>query len=259
MSADDAARTRFIRSDILMFGTLAVAGVCATLALQPYRRAIAAGSAQVPDTTVGLFTEVPLNAGVGLVVAAAAIGIVLRRDAALGISQLSHLLRGAGDWQRRRWVIRTSIAVGAIVGSVIVLADLAVRPFVPAYDMPQVALLHRYLAGFHGAISEEIVVRLGLLTTLIWLALRLGGRRSVSKSLSWMAIGAAALVSGMLHLPGGADIANLTPVFITRTVLSHGFGGAVFGWLYLRRGLTAAMIAHFCAHVVIHTGAWMLS
>jgi membrane protease YdiL (CAAX protease family) len=39
---------------------------------------------------------------------------------------------------------------------------------------------------------------------------------------------------------------------ILRAVLLNGLGGIVFGYLYWKRGLEAAMIAHFSADIVLH-------
>jgi membrane protease YdiL (CAAX protease family) len=39
---------------------------------------------------------------------------------------------------------------------------------------------------------------------------------------------------------------------IVRALLLNGIGGIVFGWLYWKRGLLAAMLAHFSADVVLH-------
>jgi hypothetical protein len=39
---------------------------------------------------------------------------------------------------------------------------------------------------------------------------------------------------------------------------ANGLVGVVFGWLYWRYGLLAAMIAHFSADVVLHTLAPLL-
>ena len=47
-------------------------------------------------------------------------------------------------------------------------------------------------------------------------------------------------------------IIPLTPLVITRAILLNGIGGVVFGWLYWKRGLEAAMIAHFSADIVLH-------
>jgi membrane protease YdiL (CAAX protease family) len=34
--------------------------------------------------------------------------------------------------------------------------------------------------------------------------------------------------------------------------LLNGIGGVVFGWLYWKKGLESAMIAHFSADIVLH-------
>ena len=60
----------------------------------------------------------------------------------------------------------------------------------------------------------------------------------------------AALLFGVGHLPATALIVPLTPVVIARAIVLNGIGGLLFGWLYWRRSLEAAMIAHATFHVV---------
>ena len=55
----------------------------------------------------------------------------------------------------------------------------------------------------------------------------------------------SALLFGAGHLPTTATLMPLTPLVITRALLLNGLGGIVFGWLYWKRGLLAAMLAHF--------------
>ena len=43
----------------------------------------------------------------------------------------------------------------------------------------------------------------------------------------------------------------LTPLVIARTLVLNGLAGVVFGWLYWRRGLLAAMVAHFTFDLVV--------
>jgi hypothetical protein len=45
---------------------------------------------------------------------------------------------------------------------------------------------------------------------------------------------------------------------VIRTLVLNGFAGLVFGWLYWRRGLLAAMIAHTSADVVLHVLSLLL-
>ena len=49
-----------------------------------------------------------------------------------------------------------------------------------------------------------------------------------------------------------ASLVPLTPLVIARTVVLNGLLGIIFGWLYWRHGLEAAMISHFSADIVLH-------
>ena len=62
----------------------------------------------------------------------------------------------------------------------------------------------------------------------------------------------AAVVFGLGHLPATAALLPLTPAVIARAVVLNGIPGVVFGWLFWRRGLEAAMVAHFGADLVLH-------
>jgi membrane protease YdiL (CAAX protease family) len=48
-------------------------------------------------------------------------------------------------------------------------------------------------------------------------------------------------------------------VVVGRTILVNAAAGLVFGWLYWRRGLEVAMLAHFSADLVLHVAAPLLS
>ena len=62
----------------------------------------------------------------------------------------------------------------------------------------------------------------------------------------------AAVLFGLGHLPATATFLPLTPLVITRAILLNGIGGMIFGWLYWKRGLEAAMVSHFSADIVLH-------
>jgi len=66
----------------------------------------------------------------------------------------------------------------------------------------------------------------------------------------WIFIIIAAIVYGAGHLLAMASITALTPLVITRTLI-HGIAGIVFGWLYRRKSLAGAMIAHGTADIVL--------
>ena len=152
--------------------------------------------------------------------------------------------------------IISSLVRGAIVGVAILLIDM-VFAIQGIHLMEQITIPIRqwFLASFYGAIGEEIIMRLFFMTLIVWLFSRAGkskGEISNNTHLMWWAIIFAALAFGLGHLPATAALTTLTPLVIIRALLLNGMGGMVFGWLYWKRGLEFAMIAHFSADIVLH-------
>ncbi len=96
-------------------------------------------------------------------------------------------------------------------------------------------------------------MRWGLMTTLAWGGWRLAqkGQGLPRPSVMWGALGTSALLFGIGHLGVVAAMVPLTPVLVARTVLLNTAGGVIFGWLYWRRSLEAAMVAHATFHAVL--------
>ena len=67
----------------------------------------------------------------------------------------------------------------------------------------------------------------------------------------WLAIIISAIIFGLGHLPITGTITTITPLIVVRAVLLNGIAGIVFGWLYWKKGLESAMIAHFSADIVL--------
>lgn len=112
-------------------------------------------------------------------------------------------------------------------------------------------LLLRFL---YGGITEEILLRWGLMTVLLWLGWRLGQRRQGQPQKLWVAIAIvlSALVFAAAHLPYASAIGlPLTPVVISYLLLQNGLFGLVAGYLYWRYGLEAAIVAHAVVHLVL--------
>jgi hypothetical protein len=105
----------------------------------------------------------------------------------------------------------------------------------------------------YGGIGEEIIMRWGVLTTLAAGAVRLGLGRCG-------ALGLAAVISALLfgagHLPLLAAMAPAAPGWAApAVVLANAVPGLLFGALFIRHGLEAAMLAHAGAHLL----AWLFA
>jgi membrane protease YdiL (CAAX protease family) len=137
-----------------------------------------------------------------------------------------------------------ALAVGSVAAIAVTGLLLPLRPAIPeALWRPIPAgFWTRVTSAFYGGTVEEILVRWGLLSALFLLARRL------QIDGFWPANVAAALVFGALHLPALRLFhMPLSGAVVAWVLAGNGIAGVVFGWLFRRRGLEGAMIAHAAA------------
>lgn len=111
-----------------------------------------------------------------------------------------------------------------------------------------------FLASFYGGICEEILLRLFFMTLLAWLFGKITRNTDTkaSNGIMWTSIIIATVIFGLGHLPVTATIVELTPIVVTRAIILNWIGGIVFGWLYWKKWLESAMVAHFSADITLH-------
>ncbi len=109
------------------------------------------------------------------------------------------------------------------------------------------------LASFYGGIAEETLMRLFLMSFFIWIGTTITRQIRPNQRVIWPSIVLAAIIFGLGHLPITASLTHITPVIVTRAIILNGMGGIVFGWLYWKKGLEAAMIAHFTTDIFLLT------
>jgi hypothetical protein len=210
------------------------------------------------------FPDIPLGVLIGLsliqpaLLLAGGVAVGVRLAPRLGLR--SHLAEGARDgtavWPRVRGEIPAALLWGLIAGMATALLDLAFLAWqgdtAGEADGGPLPLARLVVGLLYGGVTEELMVRWGLMSLLAWAGWRLvQGRRGAPRApVMWAAIVLTAIVFGLGHLPAVASVVALTPVVVTRTVLLNALGGIVFGWLFWRRSLEAAMVAHASVHIV---------
>lgn len=183
-----------------------------------------------------------------LVVIGSALGAALAHRVPLG-----SVLAGTAP---RTWRgLAPSALTGLVLAVVLVAMELAWRPFpgaqAPAPE-PTGYMLHRLWLGLlYGGIAEEIIMRWGLMSLLSWALHRTFAHRAdhAPASLVMAAAVLSALVFAAGHLPALAAVTDLTPPVIARTLALNSVAGLVYGWLFWRRHLEAAMTAHAATHL----------
>ena len=143
-----------------------------------------------------------------------------------------------------------AIAVGLAVAAILVLFWMGVRAHPAAGPLLtfQLPLATKLL---YGGIVEELLFRWGIMSLFVWIAWRLGGRGlPVPNYCYWAGIAAAALLFAVGHLPLLHFLLPQPPgVLVAMVVVGNTLPGLLFGWLFWRRGLEAAIIAHALAHL----------
>jgi hypothetical protein len=183
-----------------------------------------------------------------LVLVASGLGLALAHKVGLR-SWIVARLRGGGDTSLP---LRAPIIVGAATGALILGGDMlfawarpdAFSSLQGAEGDPFIGLIQ---GVFYGGLTEEILVRWGLLSTIAWLLVKLQLGLTPAK---WTAVIVTALVFAAGHLPALALMADPSPLLIIRTLILNALGGLAFGALFVRHNLEAAMVAHMATHLV---------
>ncbi|WP_336000238.1 CPBP family intramembrane glutamic endopeptidase [Halorientalis halophila] len=220
-----------------------------------------------PATAVPAGLSLPLLAVVSAINPLLLLGVacLLGAFAAPRVRLRSYAIEGSGTddgiWQHLRAEAGLAVGSGIIGGILIVVLDAMLMPFV-AQDLPQSVLgatrptvldvlAYAPVRFLYGGITEELMLRFGLMSVLVYAGWRVTGRRTDGPQprVVWFAIVVSAVLFGVGHLPALAQSVALTPALVARTVLLNAVAGVLFGWLYWRRSLETAMVAHASFHV----------
>jgi len=178
--------------------------------------------------------------------------------------------------ERRRYPRRTFIflvAAGTLTGPLVIPYFLGLEAIAPGAQLsglyqnlmflvpgaaigllvaPKLGLGAPYLESWLDGAFD----RLFLLSLLAWLGMKLF-RVSAKGRGRWIALWIAnlgtALFFGWYHISNEALFVDPVPLIVgLRTVLIVLPAGLAFGWIYIRRGLEAAILSHFIIDVIVH-------
>jgi hypothetical protein len=185
------------------------------------------------------------------------VGLLLGRKLGLGAPLLESWLYRERPTVRARDSLKSGALVGIAVGIVLLIIILPAAPHLPGLPLvtaSHAAVWKRFLVCFYGGIDEEVLTRLFLLTLLAWLGSRIFQKQKVrlSPATFWITNIIVAILFGLGHLPNAAMVMHITPTVVLLALVLNGIAAIPFGYLYWKRGLEAAIIAHFCADFVLY-------
>lgn len=182
-------------------------------------------------------------------------GLVLAKKTGFGLPLLEAVTAG-GDYRSvLKRIAAPSVLWGIAVAIAIYAADFLFTVAGAGITTHEnyAPVWQKLLASVYGGITEEVLMRLFVMTLFIWIGMKLFRRDEPARITVIIAIILAAIIFGLGHLPVTAAITDITPLIVIRAIALNGIGGVVFGWLFWKRGLEAAMIAHFTTDIVLLT------
>jgi hypothetical protein len=235
-----------------LFFILLITCVVTALLVIPYSLAIT--SSEVEITAAIIAATVANN----LILFAVAVffGLFLSKRVGMGLPILQGVLEGKNQTKELKSIIAPSVCLGILAGILIVLLSIPFNKLIPEFQNSEIsaAAWKGFLASFYGGIAEEVLLRLFMVSLFVWITFKIKKTKDGSPTNFgiWLSIVLAAIVFGLGHLPATAQITPLTEIVVIRAIVLNGVGGIIFGWLYWKKGLESAMIAHFLADIVLH-------
>jgi hypothetical protein len=187
-----------------------------------------------------------------------AVGCWLSTRVGLQTPAAEALASGGGFLANLKPQILPGVFAGLATGIALVLSWVVAKPFLTAEFVTRAQEFNKFMPHItrflYGGFTEELLLRWGVMTFLVWAAWRLLQKgEGEPKSIYFVgAIVLSAVIFGMGHLPIASMLSGgLTLPLVIYVILGNSIFGIVAGFLYWRRGLEAAILAHMSAHLVL--------
>ena len=229
---------------------LLLAATVAALLQIPFTVALTSGCAPSRDSTI----DAAANAAFTVLLSYVMIRLGFRASSRVGFGRL--MLAGWDDGAPRPAVARRALllaaGIGLAEGAALLVGMVLLSRYLPTENVKEPAPWMGLLASVSAGITEEILFRLGLMTSLAWLLTVLTRRPAAGTVITLVANILAALAFAAVHLPQAKAFYGLSTLMVLVVLIGNGVPGVLFGWLFRRFGLISAMVAHFSADVVLH-------
>lgn len=186
-----------------------------------------------------------------ILIVAILVGTLLYQKVNLSVPIIEKFLGIKEDAVQLKQILLYGILGGILTGTVLSILGfirlISPSEFELLTGQLQLTLAARFL---YGGITEEIFMRFGLMTLLVWLTAKLF--KGLKPQVYWIGIILSSLVFAVGHFPiVFQTVGNPSIVMISYVLIGNTVGGLVFGWLYWKKGLESAFLAHIFAHVVM--------
>ena len=187
-------------------------------------------------------------------------GIQLAPLVGLSAPAAEALAKGNGFLSALKPQVVPGLIGGVIAGVTILSSWVLFKSILPPVFITRAEKLNASMPFLtrllYGGVTEEMLLRWGLLTLLVWALWRIFQRgRGTPKTIYFVgAIVISSVAFGIGHLPLVVALGvDFTLPIVTFIVFANSLFGLIAGYLYWQKGLEAAIIAHMTIHLVIVT------
>lgn len=190
-----------------------------------------------------------------LLLIAVVVGTLLYDKVGFSVPTISSLLKIEPQKIKLVEQAKFGIFFGFIAGILITIIGIFFK-----YSLPQefielgnkikITTIARFL---YGGFTEELLMRFGFMTLVVWLIFKV--TKNLNSSTYWTGIIVASILFAVGHFPVVFNaVQSPTITLLTYVLIGNSIAGLFFGWLYWKKGLESAFIAHIFAHVAMIIG-----
>lgn len=180
------------------------------------------------------------------------VGILLYNRVGLTVPTISALLKIEKPKIFFSNQIKFGIPIGIISGLLIYLISYLFSLILDDKTLIQtnnydLTILMRFL---YGGITEEIMMRFGLMTFFVWIVFIIIKKQN--SFIYWFGIILSSIIFGLGHFPTVyLAVGNPSLLLLVYILIGNSVAGLFYGWLYWKKGLEASFIAHIFTHVTM--------
>jgi hypothetical protein len=191
------------------------------------------------------------------------IGVALAGKVRLHAPAAEAAASGEKFWLTLKPQIIPGILGGLGGGLAIVLMGSMSKWFLPPETLTRITELGKLLPIptrlLYGGVTEELLLRWGVMTLLVWAAWRLLNKGQDKPKTVYFAgaILVSSVIFGIGHLPIALMFVSApTFAFVSYVIVANSIFGIIAGWLFWKKGLESAIIAHMLCHITMLTASY---
>ncbi|MFT5194421.1 MAG: membrane protease YdiL (CAAX protease family) [Cellvibrionaceae bacterium] len=247
---------KHLKSNTILF-LLGFIGVLSVIPLLP--RLLEAQPQPIPVSLATLQLLSVIQSAV-LLILMVIIGSFFARKVNLKAPVISAVGNSESMAQALRPQIMPAIWGGTLGGVLLILFFNGMSGYLPAQFLSagEQLSLPWYTRLLYGGITEEILVRWGIMSLFVWVLYRLTQPKETPvKSYNYLfGIIISAILFGLGHLPAASLLTSeLTTLLIVYIILGNAIFGFIAGYLFWKKGLESAILAHIITHLILIAGA----